>query len=248
MARRRNGRRKKIFRRKRHGRRRLFKRRRMGGGNGNSLMRITGSNPVAQRTIVTLKYSLDFSLTAPLTLVPNVHYFRLNDIFQPDNTGATHQPYGRDTYALLYNRYRVWHCRWRVTFNKTSAFDQNVVMATVQPLNNSSVSVTTWAQLNEQPRSVSKPVPACFLSTGAQQGNGDTVTFKGHIGLPFIMGAKAVDYAGDRYQALMGASPVELAYLGVFATKLFGLGEICQCTVTLWYTTELFDPIDLAQS
>lgn len=244
MARRKYGRRKKIFRRKKYGGRRLFKRRRMGRSNGNSLMRITGSNPVAQRTIVTLKYCQDFGLSVPNTLAPVNVNFNLNSLFAPWFTVIGHQPYGFDTYALLYNHYRVWRCKWRVEMSRVSSGDTRPVMGNVLPLNDALHVPTTWAELAERPRSVSKMLHAAYSGPA----HSPPTVFKGSIGLPFLAGVTRQTYADDRFSALSTASPAEILQLVVSATKLFGTAETVQCTITMWFTAEFFDPIELAQS
>lgn len=42
--------------------------------------------------------------------------FRLNDLWDPDVTGGGHKPSYTDQWSLLYNKYRVISCRWKINF------------------------------------------------------------------------------------------------------------------------------------
>ncbi|UYD39154.1 MAG: capsid protein [Wigfec virus K19_576] len=60
---------------------------------------------------VTLKYVSNFILD-PSGATPSPSYvFRAASIWDPDSTGIGHQPWGRDLYATLYNRYTVLSSR-----------------------------------------------------------------------------------------------------------------------------------------
>lgn len=204
-------------------------------------MRITGSNPVAQRTIVTLKYSSSPVVTAAVSLVPGLVFFRMNGLFDPEVSLGGHQPYGFDTYATLYARYRVWRCKWRVVCTRNTANANVPIMVTVLPFN-SLITPSTFDELNERPRSVSKML-------GERPGGHDILTFKGSISLPYLNGVRKGEYGSDdRFQALVGADPAEAITLGLFASKLSGAAEDVVFNVTLWYTAEFFDPLEVAQS
>ena len=63
------------------------------GGAGNGLL------PFSPRCIL--------SVTAGQAGLAGLYKFRANSIYDPDQTGGGHQPYGRDTLATLYNHYVV---------------------------------------------------------------------------------------------------------------------------------------------
>jgi len=109
------------FRRKRFGKRAFKAKRRMPYRNkrmnirrrlmrkpGVSRFRAPLGNFPAQKTVA-LRY-VDTKTLDPVvggTAVATV--FRANNIFDPDFSGAGHQPMYRDNYAALYDRYRVNH-------------------------------------------------------------------------------------------------------------------------------------------
>lgn len=70
--------------------------------------------PIPQRYITKMKYSEQVSTDAA-----GRYMFNLNSIFDPNRTGTLtgHQPYGFDTLATLYNRYRVISCGYRIQVN-----------------------------------------------------------------------------------------------------------------------------------
>lgn len=53
-----------------------------------------------------LRYSQQINLDGLAGSIAS-HYFRAGSIYDPDQTGTGHQPYGHDTYASIYNHYRV---------------------------------------------------------------------------------------------------------------------------------------------
>jgi len=63
-------------------------------------------NPFPATMVARLTYSAIVDIDANTT-TPGYHLFRANGIFDPDYTSTGHQPYGRDTYASIYNHYRV---------------------------------------------------------------------------------------------------------------------------------------------
>jgi len=66
-------------------------------------------NPISQRYICKMKYAEAVNSDAA-----GLYAFNLNSIFDPNRTGVGHQPYGHDTLSILYNRYRVISCSYRV--------------------------------------------------------------------------------------------------------------------------------------
>lgn len=66
-----------------------------------------------------LRYSETITLDPNLG-VPAHNLFRCNSIFDPNYTGVGHQPYGHDTYQLIYNHYNVVSAT--ITMTPTSSF------------------------------------------------------------------------------------------------------------------------------
>lgn len=66
-------------------------------------------DPFPFKTVATLRYSSLINLDAS-TSGTQSHVFRANSIFDPDQSGVGHQPYGHDQYASIYQFYRVKKC------------------------------------------------------------------------------------------------------------------------------------------
>lgn len=103
---------------------------------GKSRARITGVNrqwpyasqkayinywdPFPAVAYARLRYSEVVSLN-PSAGVPAVNLFRAGSIYDPNQSGAGHQPYGHDTYATIYNHYKV--IRSVITMQPTQKLD-----------------------------------------------------------------------------------------------------------------------------
>jgi hypothetical protein len=188
---------------------------------------------------LTLKYNQTYE-TSLLTTAGAQQIMNLNSIFDPDRTGSGHQPYGYDTLATLYNRYRPLQTRWKVTFGTSTGNYHFVVL----PLNGLLVAAiadgATFNTAVEHPRS----------RNGIQGGGGAPSTvIMGEIDLAALNGVIRTEYlADDRFEAQIGANPAELMvlYTGVYNPTVSTLTAFFN--IEVWYTVDLHDPIALGGS
>lgn len=64
-------------------------------------------DPFPAKVTAVMRYNATITLAADQAGAPVHHIFRANSIFDPDQTGLGHQPYGHDTYMQIYNHYKV---------------------------------------------------------------------------------------------------------------------------------------------
>ena len=187
-------------------------------------------NPIAQRYICKMKYAETVSTDG------NGRYvFNLNSIYDPNRTSGGHQPYGHDTFATMYNRYRVISCSYRVIAPKNDATLQIACLPA-----NEVLAVTTAAEAKENPRS----------RYATQSPGGQVVPVSGKVYIPSLVGRTKSQYmADDRYQAVFGTDPAELAVLNVITTSGGDIPLAANpINIELVYTVECFDIKHLAQS
>jgi len=188
--------------------------------------------PIPQRTIVKMKYSDLITTNAGSGMA----YVNLNSLFDPNRTGVGHQPYGFDTFATLYNRYRVISCGWRLHVVK--GYSDAPTTLAVQPANEELLP-TTMSEIRENPRT--KYIIA--------QPGGGIVFCSGKSYIPSLVGRTRAQYmADDRYQALVTANPQELAILNMATAS--GADTFVQTTINvlLEFSVEFFDVKHLSQS
>jgi len=211
-------------------RRPALRRKRRAGYRTNNIVGRT-LNPVAQRAIVKMKYS-----EAVATGTDGLYTFNLNSVFDPNRTGIGHQPYGHDTFATLYNRYRVISCGWRIQCLVPSS--GNAVNVGCLPANEV-LLFTTVSEMRENPR-------AKYIT---QSPGGGALTLHGKSYIPSLVGRTKAQYmADDRYQAQVGSSPSELAILNIITTSNVDVPLQATIQVVLEYTVEWFDVKHLNQS
>lgn len=213
-------------------RRRVLKRSRRRTININRALQ-----PIAQRTIVRMKYAEQVSMSASGG-IPAKQLFNLNSIYDPNRTGLGHQPYGHDTFQGLYNRYRVISVSWNITIQSVAS---EIITLCVLPCNEEN-STLSLELMRESPR-------CRYIVQGCGAGQ-TTRTLKGRISLPSLVGRTRAQYmADDRYQSQFANSPSELAVLHCFAGNTGGsITGPCVMSVVLTYTVECFDPHQLSQS
>jgi len=218
------------FKRSRRRRRRNFRR------SKKSYTSSTGGlGPLPPRFLTRMRYSQALSHSY-LSGTTNDYIFRLNSIFDPDYTGAGHQPYAHDQFATFYSRYRVYKCSWRITFPSSN----DTFVVTVVPTN----AVTDFTDSNyaaEFPRAITKMT--------SYYGGGGAITFKGHISLARLNGSSKTQYrADDRFQAQFGSNPNETLDLHIVTSVPGGENVSVRPVVNLTYWVELWDPVNVAPS
>jgi len=212
--------------------RRMFKRK---GRRSTKLVNMKALSPFPQRYITTCKYSENITVPGPGGGGLAQYNYRLNSIFDPNLSGIGYQPYGHDTLATLYNRYRVISCSYVIhgvcTDNASNTNSQIVVI----PANE---AITLSGGFQE---SMSHP-KAKFIS---QPNNGAALKpLKGTVYLPSLVGRSKAQYmADDRYQAVLGANPLENAILNIFGGMITSSATTVSMniSITLKYTVEYFD-------
>lgn len=108
-------------------------------------VRISTPNGIPDRLSVKLPYSDTLLLTT--STVPSGYTLR-NSIWDPDLTGTGHQPFMRDQWATLYNRYRCYGFAYEMIFENTSA---SSAMFAVAPFNHTgapSSMTLSWEKPN----------------------------------------------------------------------------------------------------
>lgn len=78
--------------------------------------------PRTMRAILRYTEVINFNATSP---VASIYYFRAGSIHDPNYSGVGYQPYGHDTYASLYNHYRVIKSNCKIA--NTTAGGNNIM-------------------------------------------------------------------------------------------------------------------------
>lgn len=192
--------------------------------------------PVAQRTIVRLKYC-DDKQSDGTTLD---YLWNLNSLYDPDRSGTGHQPYGFDTYATLYNRYRVFAVEAivRTCVGASTTAPQKVCLWP----DNTASTFGNINEMEEQPSAITK-----VATYGAPS------FIRRKFYLPAINGATKTQYkSDDRFQALVSTSPSEtiimhLAHCTLGTNGTPASGAVSH-SITFVFYCEFFDPKSLGAS
>jgi len=196
--------------------------------------RITGFEP---HKYMTFKYTMLLTNSLP-TGTGAQQTMNLNSLFDPDRTGAGHQPLYYDQITTIYNRYRVLKTRWKVTFAPAT----NPVYAIVVPINGLlSSAITTAATFEtaaENPRAKSSTV-----------GTSVPYTVNGGIALNDLNGCSITEYlADDRFESVITTSPSEVITLVIGIYNPNGVTVAVNMSIEIHYYADLHDPISVAGS
>lgn len=213
-------------------RKKMVRRKTMGRRRPTSLVN-RALHPIPQRYVTKLKYSEVVTTDS----IFGKYNMNLNSLWDPNQSGTGHQPYGFDQLAILYNRYRVISCGYRV--NLALGSSTVPVILTAMPAN-TVVTASTASEIRENPR-------AKYIT---QNPGSSSVILSSKSYIPSLVGRNKPQYmADDRYQATVTDSPNELAILNIqtFGSNDVALGSI-QVQVLMEYTVEFFDIKSLGQS
>lgn len=183
----------------------------------------------------TAKYveQVSFSIVAGVAFA---YQFNLNSIFDPNFTGAGHQPMGHDQIEQLYTKYRVNSVRYEVVPFIQNGTNCNLF---VGPINNSSPPTSGF---KEYPQTQ-------FRQLGGSNTSSED-TMKGYVKLWELASTTQSKYnADDQYSALMSADPAEKMLLTIYCDDLLTVNNATVlATVTMYMNVTCFDRVELRQS
>lgn len=190
-----------------------------------------------------LQYGQAYTLTAGAAGVFGTEQvFRLNSLYDPDLTGTGHQPYGFDTLATMYYKYKVRFVRVSLKVSDPSA-DGIIFCAHFQ---NPDITFALSGNLPD----VVMEKPAMLVrdinNTGSQ-----VVNFTQRFALRDLCGITNVEFSSntDEYTAAVSASPTKTPYLRTAIAALDGSSTpTVRVQVMLVFETEFFERVVLSQS
>lgn len=188
---------------------------------------------MGRRQLVKMPYTEIFSRTG-LTNFDN-YQFRLNSIYDCDVTAGGHQAMGRDQWATLYAKYRVYKAVVQIDFNASTS---ELVVCGCTPFASTS-SPSDGVDAIENPMSK-------WVSVNA--GSGPKRLRKTFYPAR-IIGQSSTQYkADDDNSAVISTNPANAVYLNVWSDYSTGSSFAVQYTMKITYFVELFSPILLASS
>ncbi len=223
------------------GRRRM--RRQKVSGTRVNFANLSAKNPFPARMNVRQNYAEIVTFTTGAVGVMGVEQlYAINDQFDPNFTGVGHQPYGRDTLATIYNKYKVTGFSWELKFSDPSADGVACAIMFTPPHQVTTLAGLTISDVLEKQNTLVKYVN----DSGAQ-----TIIMKGYYPMHKIAQITSLQFKAnvEDYNALSGASPIKRPFLRLSAGSIRATaGTTVVCSVRLTFHTTWYDRIVLAQS
>ena len=174
------------------------------------LMSIAKTMVLPDRMLVRLPYTDNYTKTQSYSGGGISQVWNLNSIFDPDRTGAGHQPLGRDSFLPLYNYYRVVSAKYNIEINNTAGLPLQFGLIKA-PFAVGAFGNAAGQALMEQPHTQRK---LC----GGFPGNTSSIRFTGSVSLPAVIGQSSQQYKSHlATAAAQGANPLTLACLNLIS-------------------------------
>ena len=204
------------------------------------------TRPFANEYITQCKYATNVKTAG---VGDPFHVFRMNSIYDPDQTGVGHQPYGHDQLAEIYSRYRVNGFKYEIWGTNNSSGTNCALQIHAVPYNGTAdpAFFVSSIQAMEIPNSKT----GCTTAGGTTAAvGGEACYLSGYIDLATFTGRSKSQYkADDRYQATMGTNPAEEMTFFVGGSSMdTGQWADGAFTVKLTYFVECFDSKGLPTS
>jgi len=193
---------------------------------------ISLAGPVAPLVNTTMKYVQQVSLASNASgLAAAPWFFNMNGMYDPDQTGTGHQPYGFDQYAALYSLYTVTHVSINIAFHGIGT--SNVVG--VWRMQHSQSGGTPFTGLSAQDF-MEVPQGGGVICNNSNGGENVTQVKLGKISIATMEGLTEKDIQGDNpYQAVVTANPIRTPRIGLGVCGTTGVAVSGLATITLLY-------------
>lgn len=200
----------------------------------SSLRPFVDRNPYPPGQLITMSYAEPFQMTTSTAAFGTCQVMRLNSIYDPNYTGGGHVAYGHSTFAIMYGKYRVNRCHWRITLTTPGGANDQYIAATIAP--NTTGNITGAVLYN--------PIEDPSATVGLMSSDGDRrAVIQGQVDLWKLCGVSKVKYmSDDTYQSGMSSNPAQLALLSFATCCADGTNGITsQALVELRYEVWVFD-------
>ncbi len=201
-----------------------------------------GYLPFGQSFLVKLPYVFSSTLsTATSSFVAVGHTFRLNSLYDPDQSGLGKQPYQFDQLNTIYSRYRVHGAKVSITWNNPSA-DGLYLGYHVRSIHDSFTPVGKNA---DYIREIAKGKMQPLNDTGSQ-----TMTQSFYVPVGTVFGvSKEIVRSDISYSSGVGGNPLNTVYLDVLALDSTGsTSKSAQFSIKITYYAVLSERKVQAQS
>lgn len=202
-------------------------------------------NVLPRRLRRTLPYAETFVLTTGTAGVLSTEQaMRLNSLYDPNYTGAGHQPYGFDQLVGFYGSYLVHAVKVKIMACSVGGSAEVAICWKLDVSQGfSAISGITVDAATEAP----------MIGVGLLGASGNDRTFVKDLSIDMfkLFGVTKSQYTNEvsTYGAAYGANPTAVAYLHLAVGSYTGTaGENASVQVLIEYDTEFFSPNELAQS
>lgn len=190
----------------------------------------------------TLRYVETISLNIGVAGIPAVYTFTANGLYDPNITGAGHQPTGFDQHMLMYNHYTVIGSKCRVKFFRSDLTPDIPIYVGIERNDGatSRVSSNTLANVLENKMMRNYKLLAADMSS--------VVNVQAKWSLPknYHSGQGGM-ISEDIYRGTTAANPTELFYYHVYAVPFDAAtdAEVIQAIVEIDYITVFHAPTSI---
>jgi hypothetical protein len=205
--------------------------------NSSLAMGFAGFTPLPHKLKAHLKYVTYATLAAGVT--PGVNVYSANGCYDPDITGAGHQPRGFDQLIALYDHYVVTKSHIKAEFTNTSGS----CVCGIQ-LQSSSTAQSDYVDYAEQARCEFSIAPYVITSGAVERTRVHTLPFAAQefMGIPDPV-------TSTKLQGGVSANPTDQAFFHVFMQALDGsTGAANNVLVSIEYEVVFIEPVPVASS
>jgi hypothetical protein len=202
-------------------------------------------NVLPRKLIRTLRYSETLTFTTGAAgVVGTINLFRLNSLFDPNQTGVGHQPYGFDQLSLFYQQYIVHSFKVTLLANTIGSTAEVAVCHAL----NSNAGFLSIAGMTLD-RATEAPMVGTAMLGASGNVRAREITIKGNCW--DLQGQTKAQYLDqvESNGAGVGSNPnVNLTLQVGIASYSGAAGEACSIQTIIEYTSEFMQPVQMAQS
>lgn len=188
-----------------------------------------------------LRYSQLIGHDFTASSIPGRHQWRVNSLYDPDFTTAGHQPLGRDQWAVFYNRYLVYGCKFTITWSTTSSTEQAEIAVQLRP---NSIMADNMDTVREDPLTIFRAV------LGSEDSGQAVRVCRGYADVAKIRGVPKSRVRNESdYQAIFGFNPPIDPTICVYIQNPQTTNAVTtKCRVDLTYYCRFYDRKQQLQS